>query len=94
LIDDSKKSIPSSAGVLGVFAIVGDEPVDEEGDVCLFLGIFKVGWGRGVTNFDLIFTAAISGRKWRRWVERGGWGEGGKEGRDEAKDVRSYRKAG
>lgn len=58
-IDDSKKSIPSSAGVLGVFAIVGDEPADEEGGVCLLLGIVKVGWGSGVTNFDLIFTVVI-----------------------------------
>lgn len=56
-IDDSKKSIPSSAGV---FAIVGDEPA-EEGGVCSFLGIVKVGWGSGVTNFDLIFAAVISG---------------------------------
>lgn len=60
-IDDSKKSIPSSAGVLGVFAIVGDEPADEEGGVCLFLGIVKVGWGSGMTNFDLVFAAVISG---------------------------------
>ena len=59
-IDDSKKSIPSSAGVLGVFAIVGDEPAEEWG-VCSFLGIVKVGWGSGVTNFDLIFAAVISG---------------------------------
>lgn len=60
-IDDSKKSIPSSAGVLGVFAIVGDEPADEEGGECLFLGMVTVGWPCGVTNFDFIFAAVISG---------------------------------
>lgn len=61
MIDDSKKSIPSSAGVLGVFAIVGDEPADEEGGECWFPGMVKVGWPCGVTNFDFIFAADISG---------------------------------
>jgi hypothetical protein len=42
-IADSKKSTPSSAGVLGVFAIVGDEPADEGGDACLFLWMIRVG---------------------------------------------------
>jgi hypothetical protein len=61
-IDDSKKSIPSSAGVFGVFAIVGDAPADEEGGEWLLLGMVKVGWWPpGVTNFDFIFAAAISG---------------------------------
>jgi len=32
LIADSKKSIPSSAGVLGVLALVGDEPADGAGE--------------------------------------------------------------
>jgi len=35
LIADSKKSIPSSAGVLGVLEIVGDEPADVAGEVRL-----------------------------------------------------------
>jgi hypothetical protein len=43
LIADSKKSIPSSAGVFGVLAMVGDEPADEVGVICLFLWVFMVG---------------------------------------------------
>ena len=43
LIADSKKSIPSSAGVLGVLVIVGDEPADEAGDIRLFLWVTMVG---------------------------------------------------
>ena len=78
-IDDSKKSIPSSAGV---FAIVGDDPADEEG----FLGIVKVGWGSGMTNFDLFFAAVISG-------DDGNSGERVEDGKKGGKlKVRSYRK--
>lgn len=35
LIADSKKSIPSSAGVLGVLVIVGDELADVAGEMRL-----------------------------------------------------------
>ena len=43
LIADSKKSIPSSAGVLGVLVIVGDEPADEAGEIRLLFWVTMVG---------------------------------------------------
>lgn len=68
LISDSKKSIPSSAGVFGVLVIVGDEPADEAGEMCLFFWIVMVGWGNALATLeaaDLTFAAITRGWQWR-----------------------------
>ena len=64
LIADSKKSIPSSAGVFGVLVLVGDEPADEPGVTCLLLWVFMVGRRNELATLevaDLIFGVAIPG---------------------------------
>jgi hypothetical protein len=51
--------MPSSAGVFGVLAMVGDEPADEAGITCW---VFIVGCGNALATLevaDLIFAAAI-----------------------------------
>jgi hypothetical protein len=64
LIADSKKSIPSSAGVLGVLASVGDEPADVAGEMRLsfWMAVSMVGWAKALETLevaDLIFAGAI-----------------------------------
>jgi hypothetical protein len=61
-IADSKKSIPSSAGVLGLLENVGDEPADEAGEMCLSFWMIMVGRVKALATLevaDLIFAAAI-----------------------------------
>ena len=77
LIADSKKSIPSSAGVLGVLVIVGDEPADESGEMRLFFCVTMVGWLKALATLDeadLIFAVAIP------------WGGNGQEDEGEKKE--------
>ena len=55
LIADSKKSIPSSAGVLGVLAIVGDEPADVAGEMRLsfWMVVTMVGWAKALATLEV-----------------------------------------
>ena len=64
---DSKKSIASSAGVLGVFGVLGEVDVELDGPWMLFFGIDTVCLG----FLDLgIMNDEGGGRKERWWLNK------------------------